>query len=60
MYSTNGDLVKTLLHQGRFQPGNHSLKWNGKNNTGERQNPGIYILKLQTKKRIIAKKLILK
>jgi len=60
MYSTNGDLVKTLLHLGRLQPGNHSLKWNGKNNAGERQNPGIYILKLQTKKRIIAKKLILK
>jgi hypothetical protein len=59
IYSTNGDLVKTILHQRRLQQGNFSLKWDGKNNAGEKLKPGIYMLKLQAENTIIAKKLIL-
>ncbi|MCD4736037.1 MAG: FG-GAP-like repeat-containing protein [Bacteroidales bacterium] len=49
VYNTNGDPVKTLLHNAKLQAGKHITEWNGENNSGERQNPGIYLLKFITK-----------
>jgi len=44
---------------GILEPGNHSIKWNGKNILGNHSPSGIYFLELSNSKFIESKKLIL-
>ncbi|MEO0079264.1 MAG: FlgD immunoglobulin-like domain containing protein [candidate division WOR-3 bacterium] len=60
VYSSNGRLVRTLV-QCRQNPGNYSIVWDGKDNSGNGLSPGIYFIHLkspncrETRKVILAK-----
>jgi hypothetical protein len=43
IYDRAGSLVKNLFN-GQSEPGNHSIVWDGKNNSGKEVNPGTYFI----------------
>lgn len=58
IYNIKGELVKTLVNDVK-PAGNHSLIWNGKDNTGRAVSSGIYFCKLQAGKVSDTAKMIL-
>lgn len=49
IYDFRGGLVSTL-QDGRQPAGNHSVEWNGKDDSGNSLSPGLYFYRLQTDK----------
>ncbi|MCP4709411.1 MAG: hypothetical protein GY869_12360 [Planctomycetes bacterium] len=49
IYSISGRLVKRLLANERFDPGLHSVQWDGTDKTGQVVNSGVYLYRLQAK-----------
>jgi len=58
IYSSSGRLVRKL-YQGVLSSGQHTIRWDGKDNNGKEMPSGVYLYKLQTKKRTLSKKMIL-
>lgn len=58
IYNLKGELVKTLVDETKL-PGNHSLVWNGKDNSGHAVSSGIYFCKLSAGKVSDTSKMIL-
>ncbi|MCP4708749.1 MAG: hypothetical protein GY869_09000, partial [Planctomycetes bacterium] len=48
IYDISGRLVKTLLDNEPYQPGYHSIQWNGCNGNGATAGSGIYLYQLET------------
>jgi hypothetical protein len=47
IYNINGENIR-ILSDAVFQPGTHSIYWDGKNSAGRIVNPGIYFYQLKT------------
>lgn len=54
----NGQIIRVLA-SGDFSDGNHTIKWDGKDESGRKAPSGIYILKLDTEKGTDFRKLII-
>ncbi|OQY30179.1 MAG: hypothetical protein B6244_01025 [Candidatus Cloacimonetes bacterium 4572_55] len=48
IFSITGQLIKTLV-SGEMEAGDHSVTWNGANDTGESVSSGLYFYRLQAK-----------
>ena len=58
IYNIAGEKVRTLM-AGNMPPGNHTVKWDGKNERGQRLASGTYIYRLQAGTFREAKKMLL-
>ncbi len=59
IYDTLGREVKTLINNEEQSAGNHTIKWNGTNEKGERLSSGIYYYQLLTGSQNKVKKAVL-
>lgn len=57
IYNVKGQVVKTLI-QGRMSAGAHTVRWNGRNNTGERVSSGVYFYKFKSEEVSFVKKMV--
>ncbi len=58
IYNINGELVKNLF-SGNVNPGSYKIKWNGRNEFGNRVASGTYFYQLSAKGKTISKKMLL-
>jgi len=58
VYGISGRRVATLV-RGQAAAGNHSIVWNGENDSGERVSPGLYFINLRTSTITHTRKLVL-
>ncbi|MDO9391257.1 MAG: FlgD immunoglobulin-like domain containing protein [bacterium] len=58
VYNIAGQLVKTLV-SGKAGAGPHSVKWNGRDNAGNKVSSGIYIYRLQAENKEMTRKLVI-
>ncbi len=58
VYNIAGQLVKTLA-SGQTSAGPHTIKWDGRDNSGNKVSSGIYIYRLQTENKDVTKKLVI-
>uniref|UniRef100_A0A7C6AAV8 T9SS type A sorting domain-containing protein n=1 Tax=candidate division WOR-3 bacterium TaxID=2052148 RepID=A0A7C6AAV8_UNCW3 len=58
VYDVSGRRVRTLI-DGKMQPGNYNLKWDGKDNQNRKLAQGIYFYRLQTEDFKATKKMVL-
>jgi len=58
IYNVSGELVRDLVN-GISQTGKYNVRWDGKNERGERVSPGIYFYRLQNEKESIRRKIVL-
>ncbi|MEJ2636239.1 MAG: C-GCAxxG-C-C family (seleno)protein [Calditrichia bacterium] len=47
IYSLDGRQIKTLLSQQRYSAGSHQVKWDGKDNLGNRVSSGMYYYRIK-------------
>ena len=59
IYDVLGKEVKTLLAEGRLQPGYHKFTWDGTNYSGNPVSSGIYFYQLRAGRKSIMHKMIL-
>ena len=59
IYNIKGQLVRTLLNNGAWDAGRHSVKWDGRNQSGNRIASGIYIYHLSAGSFSKARRMIL-
>ena len=57
IFNTNGQIVKTLMNH-NVNAGNHSVVWDGKDNSGNTLSAGAYIYKLETGNQEVSKKML--
>jgi len=57
IYNVAGVQVATL-QQGQLSAGRHEIRWSGRNGLGGRVSSGMYLAKLETPLRTIARKLL--
>ena len=58
VYSVNGRKIATLV-KGTKDTGYYTVRWDGRSDTGSRVGSGIYIIKMETPKKIFTEKLII-
>ena len=58
IYNARGQLVKSLMNESR-EAGNHSIVWNGTDNTGRSIGSGIYYYKMQAGSYTSTRKMVL-
>ena len=58
VYNMKGQKIKTLLNGQFIKGGKHKIAWNGKNNQNKLVSSGVYLIKLQSEKKVIEKKVI--
>lgn len=58
VYNVKGQLVRTLA-QGRMGAGIHTVKWDGRNYSGDRVSSGVYFYKLTADEKSFVKKMVL-
>ncbi len=58
IYNIRGQLIKSLI-SGQYPAGEHTVKWDGINDRGQRVSSGIYIYRLQTGNQTKMKKMLL-
>jgi flagellar hook assembly protein FlgD len=58
VYDILGREVKTLLNQ-KEQPGYKSIRWNGRNNAGQKVSAGMYFYRFETTGFVDVHKMIL-
>ncbi len=58
IYNLRGQKIKTLVAE-KMQQGEHSVDWNGQDNSGHRVSSGVYFYKLETGSTSSVKKMIL-
>jgi hypothetical protein len=56
IFNTIGQKI-TILHNGQISTGTQSFSWNGRTDTGQQLNSGIYFLHLQTPQGNVVKKI---
>ncbi|MBN2835519.1 MAG: VCBS repeat-containing protein [Candidatus Delongbacteria bacterium] len=59
IYNVNGQLIKTLINNQSLQSGNHTVVWNGKNESGSCFSSGMFIYSIKTKHGVVNKKILL-
>jgi hypothetical protein len=58
IYNINGQLVSKLLNK-NFPAGQHTISWDGTNETGQQLKSGIYFYRLKTDEGVFRKKMVL-
>ena len=58
VYNIQGERVKKLF-QGRLEPGEHTISWDGTNTAGQPVASGVYWYQLRTKQFVQTRKMIL-
>ena len=58
IYNISGQLVRTLV-KGRATAGDHSVVWNGRNDSGDATGSGLYLMRLRAGRYLASRKLIL-
>jgi hypothetical protein len=58
VYDVSGRLVRSV-YDGVAAPGEHSAKWDGRDDFGSNVSPGVYFIKLATPEKSIEKKMVL-
>ena len=58
VFDRSGRTVRTLA-DARFEPGTHRFSWNGRDATGDRVSPGVYLLRATTDRGSALHKLVL-
>ncbi len=58
IYNVRGQLVRNLLDT-KMDKGDHSVLWDGKDNTGAVSCSGVYFVRLKSDKQVVMKKLML-
>ncbi|MDP3113656.1 MAG: M20/M25/M40 family metallo-hydrolase [Candidatus Cloacimonadaceae bacterium] len=58
IYNLKGQLVKTLF-RGNADKGNHTISWNGTDNSGNACSSGVYFYKLRTSSRTMVRKMLM-
>lgn len=58
IYNIKGQVVTTLL-QGRMNPGVHTVRWDGRNDSGEKVSSGVYFYRFTAGERSFVKKMVL-
>ncbi len=58
VYNTLGQKIATLAN-GRFSPGAHSVKWNGRDSRGRAVASGIYLYRMRFNGQVVTKKMVL-
>ena len=58
VYDYRGNHIKSLLN-GYYNPGLGQVKWNSRNDSGEKVAAGIYFYKIETNNYVKSKKMIL-
>ncbi|MRR08747.1 T9SS type A sorting domain-containing protein [bacterium] len=58
VYNIAGQLVKTLC-DGQRGAGHHAVRWDGRNDAGQKLSAGVYLYRLQAGDRTMTKKLVL-
>jgi hypothetical protein len=59
IYNIRGQLVKTLINNQTQKGGYYEMIWDGTDNAGQVVSSGVYLYKLQSKTKVITRKLIL-
>ena len=59
IYDTSGRLVRTLVNENSEIAGDYTVKWDGKDNNGEKVSSGVYFSRLKTEDFTSTKKIIL-
>jgi len=58
IYDTSGKLVRTIA-DGIFKPGNHTIAWDGRNDSGRKVSSGVYFYRMKTKEFERTRKMVL-
>ena len=59
VYDVKGRLVRIVLTDEVLHPGEHTLGWDGKDETGTKVSPGVYYCRLQIGERSLTRRVIL-
>ncbi|MFH1278316.1 MAG: FG-GAP-like repeat-containing protein [Candidatus Eisenbacteria bacterium] len=59
VYDVGGRLVRTLMDEGRLDPGRHEAAWDGRNGAGTETASGVYFYRLEAGDVRITKKMVL-
>jgi len=59
IYNIKGQMVKTLINNKSLQSGNHTVVWNGNNESGSSFSSGMFIYSIKTKNATAFKKILL-
>lgn len=59
IYNTRGQLVRTLVNSQKMSPGEHTVAWDGKTNSGQPVAAGIYFYKMSSGRYSSTKKMIM-
>jgi flagellar hook assembly protein FlgD len=59
IYNFSGQKIKDLLNGSELNKGSHSVRWDGSDNAGAKMEPGIYLCKLTSGKKVYTLKMIL-
>ncbi len=59
VFDVKGRLVRTVLADEVLHPGEHTLGWDGKDETGKKVSPGVYYCRLQIGERSLTRRVIL-
>lgn len=58
VFDLRGRPVRTLL-SGQQNPGHHSVTWNGRDDAGERQSSGVYVIRIRAENVVSSQKVIM-
>jgi hypothetical protein len=58
IYNQSGQLINTLLNDEMQRAGQHQIKWNGNDGSGNSADSGIYLIILETPSKSLQKKLV--
>jgi flagellar hook assembly protein FlgD len=58
IYNVKGQIVKTLVNR-MMSPGNHTVQWNGNDESGNPVSSGVYYYKMRSGKYSNTKKMLL-
>ncbi|MCD4697747.1 MAG: T9SS type A sorting domain-containing protein [Bacteroidales bacterium] len=59
VYSFRGDIIRTLI-EGNKPEGKYKYCWDGKDNNGDKMSAGVYLIRLQVGRNIVARSVIIK
>ncbi len=59
VYDVLGKKLATLVDNQKFATGNHTIKWNGKDNTGNQMSSGVYFYKISSSQFTKTRKMVL-
>lgn len=59
LFSIDGRKIRTFLPEGRLPAGVHTVTWDGRDERGNRMATGLYLLRVEANRRVVAGKIAL-